>query len=55
MSSHRPYRPSLGIDFALEEIEKNRDILYDPRVADVCLALFREKGYKFPQNPSDIY
>jgi len=55
MSSHRPYRPSLGIDCALEEIEKNRDILYDPRVADVCLTLFREKGYKFPKNTSDIY
>ena len=53
MSSHRPYRPSLGIDFALEEIEKNRNILYDPEVTDVCLSLFREKGYKFPKAPSD--
>ena len=53
MSSHRPYRPSLGIDFALEEIEKNRNILYDPEVTDVCLSLFREKGYKFPDAPSD--
>ena len=54
MSSHRPYRPSLGIDFALEEIEKNRNILYDPEVADVCLTLFREKGYKFPKAPTEI-
>ncbi len=54
MSSHRPYRPSLGIDFALEEIEKNRDILYDPEVSDICLNLFREKGYKFPKAPADI-
>ena len=49
MSSHRPYRPSLGIDFALEEIEKNRDILFDADVTDVCLKLFREKGYEFPE------
>jgi PAS domain S-box-containing protein len=45
MASHRPYRPSLGIDVALEEIEKNRGILYDDVVADACLRLFREKGY----------
>ena len=54
MSSHRPYRPSLGINIALEEIEKNRNILYDPEVTDICLSLFREKGYKFPKAPSDI-
>ena len=46
MASHRPYRPALGIDIALEEIEKNRGILYDAAVADACLRLFREKGYK---------
>ncbi|MGB5217440.1 MAG: PAS domain S-box protein [Smithella sp.] len=46
MASHRPYRPSLGIDFALEEIEKNSGILYDAFVADACLKLFREKGYQ---------
>ena len=46
MASHRPYRPSLGIEAALNEIEKNRGIYYDNVVADVCLRLFREKGYK---------
>ena len=46
MSSHRPYRASLGIDSALEEIEKNKGILYDDTVADACLRLFREKGYQ---------
>ncbi|MCX5849167.1 MAG: HD-GYP domain-containing protein [Deltaproteobacteria bacterium] len=48
MASHRPYRPSLGIDAALEEIEKNRGILYDNVVVDACLKLFRQKNYKFP-------
>jgi PAS domain S-box-containing protein len=45
MASHRPYRPALGIDAALEEISKNRGILYDPEVTDACLKLFQEKGY----------
>ncbi|HUN56126.1 MAG TPA: PAS domain S-box protein [Smithella sp.] len=46
MASHRPYRPSLGIEAALEEIENNKGILYDPAAADACLKLFREKGYQ---------
>jgi HD-GYP domain-containing protein (c-di-GMP phosphodiesterase class II) len=46
MASHRPYRPGLGIDKALEEIEKNRGTFYDNAVADACLRLFREKGYQ---------
>jgi PAS domain S-box-containing protein len=47
MSSHRPYRPALGINKALEEIFQNKGILYDPEVVDVCLRLFKEKGFKF--------
>ena len=45
MASYRPYRPSLGIDKALEEISKNRGRLYDPDVVDACLSVF-QKGYK---------
>ncbi len=45
MASHRPYRPGLGIDAALAEIEKNRGTIYDKTVADACLRLFREKGF----------
>ncbi len=41
MASHRPYRPSLGVDFALNEIEKNKGILYDKDVADTCIKMFR--------------
>ena len=47
MSSHRPYRPALGIDAALEEISQNKTILYDPEVVDVCLKLFQDKGFRF--------
>jgi PAS domain S-box-containing protein len=45
MASHRPYRPSLGLEAALEEIEKNSGTLYDNAAADACLCLFRTKGY----------
>ena len=46
MASHRPYRPALGLDAALEEIEKNRGLLYDSHTVDTCLRIFREKGYQ---------
>ena len=46
MASHRPYRPSLGIDMALKEIKKNKNEFYDPQVVDACLRLFNEKGYR---------
>lgn len=46
MSSHRPYRPAWGIDKALEEISKNKGILYDPEVVDACLKLFKKKESK---------
>lgn len=47
INSHRPYRPSLGIDRALEEIADNAGILYDPEVVDICLRLFTIKDFKF--------
>jgi PAS domain S-box-containing protein/putative nucleotidyltransferase with HDIG domain len=46
MASHRPYRPARGIEAAMEEIEKNKGILYDDAVADACLRLLREKSYQ---------
>jgi len=49
MASHRPYRPALAIDAALEEIEKNRGTPYDEAVVDACLRLFREKGYRLAE------
>lgn len=47
MATHRPYRPALGIDAALKEIENNRGLLYDSDAVDACLKLFRENGYQF--------
>jgi len=45
IASNRPYRPSLGIDPALAEIEKNKGIFYDDAVVEAGLRLFREKGF----------
>jgi PAS domain S-box-containing protein/putative nucleotidyltransferase with HDIG domain len=46
MSSHRPYRPAIGIEKALDEISESRGVLYDPDVVDVCLKLFKEEKVK---------
>lgn len=47
MASHRPYRPALGIDAALEEIQRGRGITLDANVVDVCIALFKENRFSF--------
>lgn len=49
MSSYRPYRPSLGIEKALEEIRTNRGTKYDEKVVDVCLELFSKDKFSFSQ------
>ena len=46
MVSHRPYRPALGIDAALAEIERGVGRLYDAEVSRVCVALFREDHFQ---------
>ncbi len=46
MASHRPYRAALGINKALEEISQNKGVLYDSRVVDACLMLFRDKKFE---------
>lgn len=47
MSSHRPYRPTLGIEVALKEIERGKGSIYDLEVAEACLKLFREERFSF--------
>jgi len=49
MSSHRPYRPALGLDSALKEISQKRDVCYDSEVVDACLRLFQRKDVNFEQ------
>ena len=47
MSSHRPYRPSMGIDKALEEITRHSGTLYDADVVTACLKIFNEQSFEF--------
>ena len=47
MASHRPYRPALGIDKALEEISINKGKLYDTETVNACLKVFKDKGFRF--------
>ena len=47
MASHRPYRPALGIETALAEIERGSGTLYDPSVSSACLTVFRKHGFCF--------
>ncbi len=47
MMSHRPYRPGLGLDAALAEVEQHKGRLFDATVVDACTRLFREKGFYF--------
>lgn len=49
MSTHRPYRPALGLEAALKEILAHSGSLYDPQVVAVTLRLFRERGYRLPE------
>jgi len=46
MASYRPYRPALGLNAALAEIENHKGTLYDADAVDACLRLFREKGFQ---------
>jgi len=47
MASHRPYRPAVGMEKALEEISAKRGLIYDPAAVDVCLRLFKEQLFAF--------
>lgn len=49
MASHRPYRPALGIDVALEEIRRGAGSLYDRDVVTACETLFCKKGYSIAE------
>ncbi len=47
MTNHRPYRPSLGVGMAMEEITHGKGVLYDAQVVDACVKLFTEEGFQF--------
>jgi HD-GYP domain-containing protein (c-di-GMP phosphodiesterase class II) len=47
MTAHRPYRPALGVDQAIKELEENKGILYDSGIVDTCNKLIKDKVIKF--------
>lgn len=47
MASHRPYRPALGIDAALEEVQSHRGTRFEPGAVDACLRLFQSGRFRF--------
>jgi putative nucleotidyltransferase with HDIG domain len=47
IASHRPYRPSLGINRAIEELSVNKGVLYDEKVAEACILLMEENRFEF--------
>lgn len=54
MASHRPYRPSLGLDRALSEIVKHKGKLYDPDAVDAGLRVFRDLAFEFQHGSEDL-
>ncbi|HYN76247.1 MAG TPA: HD domain-containing phosphohydrolase [Lamprocystis sp. (in: g-proteobacteria)] len=48
MSSHRPYRAALGMEFALAEIEAGKGSRYDPLVVEACIQVIRAAGMTLP-------
>ncbi len=49
MCSHRPYRPSLGVEAAMQELESGSGLKYEAQTVEACLRLIREKRFQFPQ------
>lgn len=47
ISSHRPYRPALGMNVAMHEISKGRGTVYDAEAVDTCIKLVNQKKYQF--------
>jgi PAS domain S-box-containing protein/putative nucleotidyltransferase with HDIG domain len=51
ITSHRPYRPALGVEVGLAEILKFRGTLFEPAVVDACVRIIREHHFSFAPNP----
>jgi len=55
MASYRPYRPALGVQAAIDEIVKNKGVMYDPEVVDACLNVYKRSSNNLMENvPSSI-
>jgi HD-GYP domain-containing protein (c-di-GMP phosphodiesterase class II) len=47
MSSHRPYRPAMGLEKAIEEISAQKGTLYDPEAVEACVAIIQQRRFEF--------
>ncbi|HAT1727699.1 TPA: HD-GYP domain-containing protein [Legionella pneumophila subsp. pneumophila] len=54
MTSHRPYRPKLALESALQSLEQGAGRIYDQSVVDCCIALIKEEDFKLPKLPSSL-
>jgi PAS domain S-box-containing protein/putative nucleotidyltransferase with HDIG domain len=54
MATHRPYRPALGIEEALKELELNSGILYDSKIVNVCIKIFKDNKFKFEETVNNL-
>ena len=52
--SHRPYRPALGLETALNEIKSKSGILYQPEVVRACVALLENDGFSIDDTEHEI-
>lgn len=55
MVSHRPYRPALGLETALAEIERNAGVLYSEKVVTACIQLFQEDAYSIEDAEMNVH
>ncbi len=49
MASHRPYRPALSLEIALQTIDDGSGKVFDPAVVKACLDLFRVRQFALPE------
>ena len=47
IASFRPYRPQLGLEAALAEIQTHKGVVYDATVVEICTALISRQGFDF--------
>jgi len=50
MSSHRPYRPALGIEAALDEITTKKGSHFAPEAVDACVKVIVEGRFEFGES-----
>ena len=55
ISSHRPYRPALGVDRAIQELYEKQGILYDKEICSACIELFVKDSYELDDEQHQVY